>query len=77
VFGGNKRVGYVDIKDAPGMLAMADGGRRVFRVYVKAPETKVEILEDEPVLEMQVATLDTATGETSTATKPKRNPRRK
>lgn len=52
VFGGNRRVGYVDIKDAPGMVAMADGGRRVFRVYVKPPTPEVEIVEETPVLEM-------------------------
>lgn len=66
VFGGNRRVGYVDIKDAPGMVAMADGGRRVFRVYVKAPTPQA-------VLEMagmeQSPTLGTVTGEASTATR--------
>ena len=80
VFGGNKRVGYVDIKDAPGMLGMADGGRRVFRVYVKAPTPEVEIVEEQPVFEMAGAkqpTLEAAAVGTLPQAKPKRNIKRK
>ena len=49
VFGGNRRVGYVDARDAPGMLQMGDNGRPNFRVYVKPAvvEQPVEIVMDE------------------------------
>jgi hypothetical protein len=35
VFGGTRRVGYVDARDAAGLLQMGDNGRPNFRVYVK------------------------------------------
>lgn len=54
VFGGNRRVGYVDARDAPGMLQMGDNGRPTFRVYVKPvvqePAIEIKIDEKAPVL---------------------------
>jgi len=43
VFGGNRKVGYVDSKDAAGMLAMKKDDKAVFRVYkppVQKPKPK-------------------------------------
>lgn len=45
VMGGNRKVSYVDKADAVSMLKLRDGGREVFRVYVKPPEPKVEVVE--------------------------------
>lgn len=54
VFGGSRRVGYVDARDAAGMLQMNDHGQAQFRVYVKptAPELPVEVTIEESVLAM-------------------------
>lgn len=53
VFGGNRRVGYVDAADAPGMLQMSDGGKKVFAVYAK-PQTVEQPVEIVTVDEMPV-----------------------
>lgn len=48
VFGGTRRVGYVDARDAAGMLQMADQGQAAFRIYrklVTKPAAIVEIAE--------------------------------
>lgn len=54
VFGGNRRVGYVDRRDVDKMVAIQDQGRKAFRVYqkpveeIKAPV--VEIANEEPAV---------------------------
>lgn len=40
IFGGNRRVGYVDKRDVAKMVALLDQGKKVFRVYHKTVETK-------------------------------------
>lgn len=54
VFGGTRRVGYVDARDAAGMLQMGDNGRPSFRVYVKPAiqEPAIEITVKEPAVEI-------------------------
>ena len=52
VFGGNRRIGYVDSRDAAGMLAMKKDDRAVFRVYrPPKPKPKPKPPEPEPVQE--------------------------
>lgn len=48
IFGGNRRVGYVDKRDVVKMVALLDQGKKVFRVYHKTVETKplVEVKEE-------------------------------
>ena len=68
VFGGTRRVGYVDARDAAGMLQMGDNGRANFRIYVKPEivEQPVEIIVEtvspnghavEIIIEPEAATL--------------------
>lgn len=37
IFGGNRRVGYVDKRDVAKMVALLDQGKKAFRVYQKPP----------------------------------------
>lgn len=51
VFGGNRRVGYVDKRDAVKMVALVDQGKPTFRVYQK-PVEEVSVVElEEEILE--------------------------
>lgn len=46
IFGGNRRVGYVDKRDVEKMVALVDQGAKVFRVYQKPVEKpKAEVVE--------------------------------
>ena len=61
VFGGNRRVGYVDSKDAPGMLEMKKEGKAVFRVFrppakPKAPPVEVKEIKAPEVPDIQAMT---------------------
>ena len=49
VFGGNRRVGYVDKRDVAKMVALVDQGAKVFRVYQKP--TEVKLLDTQPLPE--------------------------
>lgn len=49
VFGGNRRVGYVDKRDVAKMVALVDQGAKVFRVYQKPAEVK--LLDTQPLPE--------------------------
>ncbi len=49
VFGGSRRVGYVDARDAAGMLRIADQGQQAFRIYRKP------VVKPAPVVEVVAA----------------------
>lgn len=57
VFGGSRRVGYVDARDATGMLRIADQGQAAFRIYRKP------VVKPTPAVEVVAAAKPAATVE--------------
>lgn len=43
VFGGTRRIGYVDKRDVAKMVALVDQGQSVFRVYQKPKELEIKV----------------------------------
>lgn len=51
-FGGPRVRGYVDVRDAPGMLEISEGRRTVFREYVRPAKSVAPIQVDEPEVDI-------------------------